>query len=315
MNKTIIFVSFGKKSIHFQNLFSILSACYYIDKHDLKINILLFTDNSDFFSSWLNRFHFVDYFFLSTSVLKEWKGQYDYVFRIKIKSIMHALTSVGGKVLYLDGDTFFMQRPDKLFELIKENSTLMYLKEGIISDAEKTNWQCIRDHMKKNVFSFNNAKFVFPLETEMWNAGVIGIGFQNIALVNSVLDLTDEYCSQVSMNKYHQDQMMFSFVFQNNTKLNPADDYIFHYCYGNRKGHMDRMLPGFFRMHRNNHEGILEAVYNQTKIPVSNEPVALSTIESIFLFLKKRRIGLSMAINRVKKTRRIRAFFERGKKY
>jgi len=316
MHNQIIFISFGNFVIHRQNLFSILSAVYYIKNNNENLKILIYTDNQYFFRPWLDHYSFIDYYVLDSNVITNWKGQYNYVFRVKIKSIEHSLENLNSKTLYLDGDTFFKESPSLLFPKIRYNNTLMYLKEGSFLDANFKNWECIQQHMRTHQFNLENNVFNFPLEQDMWNAGVIGIDYTNKQLIDLVLNLTDQYCSQNPLNIYHQDQVMFSYVFQNNTVLQSTDDVIFHYCYGTCKEHMNNILLRFFKqVEKYSFDEILTEVHKLTQKTVPDGAISQPLLKTIIIFLQKRKIGLSMAIARVKKTKKLSAFFQRGEKY
>jgi hypothetical protein len=316
MTNHIIYISFGNPKIHVQNLFSILSTIPYYKSEEKTFSILIYTDNPAFFKKWLYPYDFINYHPINHDLLTQWKGPYNYIFRVKIKAIENSLENLKGKILYLDGDTFFINSPVKIFDKIGHGHTMMYLKEGAFSDPDFKNWECIRQHMKTHKFKTEKNLFEFPLEQFMWNAGVVGINHSNKQFIDLVLDLTDQYCAQVSLNAYHQDQVMFSYVLQNNTIIHSAEESIFHYCYGTRKAHMIKILNEFFKTHKNSdHKHLLQEIYKITITPVPNGQITKSLYDQVIIFFEKRSLGFSMAIERVKKSKNIMSFFDRGKKY
>jgi len=312
----ILYISFSNITIHYQNLFSILSCLYYIKNSKEIEEIIVFTDNKSFFEKWLFNFTIVKYYDLSPNKIIEWKGKYKYVFRIKIKAIEYVLLNNYTKILYLDGDTFFKDNPTKLFEKISKGNTIMYKKESNFGDENNKNWDCIRTHINANRFNIDNHTFNISLSHYMWNAGVIGIDFNDSSLIKKVLDLTDQYCSQVNLNKYHQDQVMFSYVFQTYSLIEPAEGIIFHYCYGYHKENFNLILKRFFNKEFKNlnYQKLLERVHEISLQEIPNKPVS-NIYKEMISFLNKRIIGLNMAFDRVWKTKKIISFFERGKTY
>jgi len=316
MTNNLIFISFGNLKIHCQNLFSVLSAIFYYKKEENKFGISIYTDNPAFFKKWLLSYDFVNYCLINNDLLTTWKGEYNYIFRVKIKAIEHSVENLKGKILYLDGDTFFTDSPEKIFNKIEPGHTVMYTKEGCFCDPDFKNWECIRQHMKNNKFTSENNTFIFPLEQHMWNAGVIGINYTDKLLLDLVLDLTDQYCSQVSSNAYHQDQVMFSYIFQNKSMLHSAEQSVFHYCYGTRKAHMFKILKDFFRKNiMSEPDRLLQEVYKISKTPVPDGPITKSLYDRVILFVTKRRFGFFLAIDRVRKSKNLLSFFDRGRKY
>jgi hypothetical protein len=133
--------------------------------------------------------------------------------------------------LYLDADTYFTQSPVKLFEEIKSGTAVMNSNDYDLISAEELfedlNWLRIRRVIRDNNYTLDNHTFKIPMTTRMWNAGVIGLSYQDKGLLNQVLDLSD----QIYRNKrvFTAEQFAFSYVLQNKLNLIPSGDVIFHY--------------------------------------------------------------------------------------
>jgi hypothetical protein len=232
-------------------------------------------------------------------------------------AILDAMENGDGKVLYLDGDTFIRIHPALLFDRITANQVLMYRNEGQLGDESIVDWGLIRNKIPFLNLMLDGVKFPVQKEDFMWNAGVIGIQSIHKELIENVLELTDQYCSQTDVNQYHQDQLMFSILFDRTLKLRAAEDLgIYHYCYYRQKGNADRILKHLFSTYSGTAVTELTQRLHETGLlPVSIDPLPVPFWKIPFIFLHKRVIGLSLAIDRVQKSGRIMSFFERGRKY
>lgn len=310
----IIFISFGKDEIHKQTLFSVFSLIG--SDISYQFNILIFTDNIIFFKKYLNNTIDFEYFYLNESLIKEWRGSFKFPLRIKIIAIKYALEFYYQKIIFIDSDTFFIKPPIQLFESITRTNTILYIAEGQIYNRAFTNWEILRNNFSENRYTLNELEFRITDDYYMWNSGVVGLSKDHLCLVEDALTLTDQYC--VLNNSWHPylEQIMFSISLARKTKIQSSDKYITHYCYGSNKAHMNILLRKFYKdINKLNSAQILQIVSEIIKKPIPDGPIPQSILERILTSISKRKIGLSMAINRVRKTKNIYAFFHRGKDY
>ena len=73
-------------------------------------------------------------------------GEHKFFWRVKIKALeLIAKKYPHESILYLDGDTFFYQRTDKLSKSLQSGQNHMHVKEGklslLSSKTEKLMWQ------------------------------------------------------------------------------------------------------------------------------------------------------------------------------
>jgi len=189
----------------------------------------------------------------------------------------------------------------------------MYIQEGILMDKKFYNWECIRLFIQSNSFmNLNRDSFQIQLNHYMWNAGVIGVSYENINLVKEILFATDQYCAKVKENKYHQDQLMFSYFFQTQTHLHTAKDYIHHYCYNYEKENFNIILKSFFK--ENKHTKLQEAINNAyalTLNPIPNTPIPPNALNHLIYLLKRIQTSILLRIQKVLKTKKISTFFNK----
>ena len=214
--------------------------------------------------------------------------------------------------MYLDGDTFFKKSPLPIFESLNEGTTHMYQKEGELGDEKIKNWQCIRELISKNEFQdLNNRIFQIKATNSMWNAGVIGVSYKDIKIVKEVLNGTDQYCSLAQENKYHQDQLMFSYLFQTRTNLIESKEYIHHYCYFNEKDNMNIILKKFYRNKKSqlSFKKLLKEVYLLTQKDIPNDVIPPNYFKQILNLTTRIRTSFRLRFNRLKNDKKLFSFF------
>lgn len=314
----LVYISMGKFNYHRQTIASILTAAWFLQADNSKdIRIVLYTDQPETARRYLSTFAFVEIIPLSDKQIRNWRGPHNYIFRVKIMAILDSMSKAEGKILYLDGDTFIREHPDRLFENISADQVLMYRNEGQLGDESIVDWGLIRNKIPVLNLMLDGSKFPVQNEDFMWNAGVIGVLGMHKELIAKVLNLTDQYCSQTDVNQYHQDQLMFSLLFARTLSLYPGEDLgIYHYCYYRQKGNADRILKSLFSTYSGTDVIELTQKLHETGLlPVPPDPLPVPFWKIPFIFLYNRFIGLSLAIDRVRKSGRIMSFFERGRKY
>lgn len=313
----ILYIAIGKMVYHRQTLASVVTAAGFLQQSNPGISILLYTDRPEFARQYLSAYRFVEIRKLSKEQIRSWRGPQDYLFRIKIRAIQECLKAPVEKLCYLDGDTFLRKHPEGLFEAIQEDQILMYCREGQLQDPSIRNWEPIRQILPSLKLELNRQLFPVSGHDSMWNAGTIGICRSHSELIDHVLELTDQYCSQAHENFYHQDQLMFSLVFDRFSRLAAAADFgVYHYCYFRQKENADIALKQVFQ-----HFPVADlpafsaAVLRLSERDIPADPVPVPLWKRIPDFIHKRWLGLGLAIDRVRKSGRLMSFFDRGKRY
>ena len=80
--RNYLYISFGNDLIHRQNLHSILSLIYH-ESNVEEYKIFIFTDKEHFYNRLINQKNII-YLNLTKEIIHEFKGKYNYLFRIKI---------------------------------------------------------------------------------------------------------------------------------------------------------------------------------------------------------------------------------------
>ena len=161
----IIYLVFGDElSNHLQANFSILSM---LTQEKVINSINVVTDQPNFYN------HLADYiktFEIDHKTL-EWKGPYDFFWRVKIKAVeLLTRTYKNENLLYLDSDTFLFGNLNQIKDKLNEGFSFMHLSEGKLAQlGSKEESGCGDKHVIKASVQLNHRNPLYG------NAGVIGI--------------------------------------------------------------------------------------------------------------------------------------------
>ena len=226
----ILFHAYGSISIHQQVIFSILTLHYHLKGDYDGIKIVVYTDRTIYYKELLGRLP-ISLEILTDKIINTYKGKNKFIHRVKIEIIKNCLEKYNKNLFYLDSDTYFTRCPKDLLSKIVESTSVMNSNDYDLNNAdelyENEDWLLIRRAIRDFEYTIEGSKIKIPLTTRMWNAGVIGISYENIDILDSILDLTD----QIYFNRqvFTAEQFSFSYFLQTKTRLIDSDDVIFHY--------------------------------------------------------------------------------------
>lgn len=224
----IVYFAFGGKAYQNELLFSILS---YFKFHKADENqIIIYSDDIHFFKNKLPQS--VKYHNLSNDTVVHWKGQYNFVHRVKIKVIEDITSKYEGNFLYLDTDTYFTKNCCEIFENINSNSIYFDKCEGKLIDNKGGIARKMRVFLKKqNKFKIPSLSEIITIDDNftVWNAGVIGFNSSFSDQVKLIEELVDELYSKNRL--FVMEQIAFNYFFQKKTSPLESINYIHHYWY------------------------------------------------------------------------------------
>ncbi|HTF81764.1 MAG TPA: hypothetical protein VL947_08565 [Cytophagales bacterium] len=256
----LVYLTYGKKEIIFECLYSILSL-FKVDKNvDETLKITVYTDHPELFSIFpAGKIRLVS---IDAEDLKKYKGPYDFVFRPKIEALIAASHELEGKILYCDSDIYFLKSPQVLFEKITHDSYLMCNYEEEVGENPKSNVskRYIGFLKKEHNFLQQNDIHIHP-HTPMWNAGVLGLYAQDRKKLEEVLFVTDTICSK--FYSHITEQLAFSYCFAKNHHIHVCEDVVFHYW--NFKEFRE-VLVAFFEYHFTNGTQLDEVLQDMESI-------------------------------------------------
>lgn len=222
----LVYLVFGDElKNHIQTNLSLLT---FLKAREISsVNII--TDKPDFYNQVSA---YVKVIPVSDHQLAEWRGDYDFFWRIKIKAIeLIANMYKGEDILYVDSDTFlFSENGNKIQEFLSNGYSFMHLNEGKLSQLNTKTEKKMWNQVKNNTFGGVR----ITEDTCMWNAGVISIGG---AKSNQIIQLALAVCDdmlQANVTRRLIEQFSFSVALNECSNLIPAENYIGHY-WGNKQ--------------------------------------------------------------------------------
>ena len=251
----ILYHAYGAETLHQQVLFSILTLHYHIKAVYESIQIIIYTDKPNAFKELMPSIP-ISIELITNDLINEYKGINNFVHRVKIKIIQDCMEKYKKNIFYLDSDTYFTECPRNLLNKIDITTSIMNSNDYDLNNAddlyENEDWLMIRRAIRDFEYKISGTSLKIQLSTRMWNAGVIGLSYENRDLLNDVLDLTD----QIYYNRkvFTAEQFAFSYFLQNRTNLISSENVIFHY-WPNFVGKYWKRLYSyhfkkFFRKHR-----------------------------------------------------------------
>jgi hypothetical protein len=226
----ILYHAYGSLSIHQQVIFSILTLHYHINSSYEGIQIVVYTDNTKYYKELIGNLP-ISFEILTNQQIDEFKGEHKFIHRIKIAIIKDCFEKYKKDVLYVDSDTYFTKSPKVLLTKIDASTSIMNSNDYDLNNAdelyENEDWLLIRRAIRDFEYDIEESRIKIPLSTRMWNAGVIGLSYENKKILDSVFKLTDQIYANRQV--FTAEQFSFSYFLQTKTKLVDSGDVIFHY--------------------------------------------------------------------------------------
>lgn len=258
----IVYFVFGSKINYYQQvIFSICTALINKEESD---RIIIIAEEPTFFKVVEE---FVTIIPINNDVINEWKGDYSYFFRVKIKALeLIANEYPNQDILYLDGDTFIYKPLSVIKEDLNKGLNILHLNEGPLSTlptkSEKKLWG-----------SLKNKKFgdiLIDEKTCMWNSGVIGISTKHFQTISLALQICDEMCL-ANVEYFTKEQLAFSIAGACYTEVKPADHVIGHY-WGNKE-EWDVIISDWMKKSLMSNYTLQEMIEQVKNVPFKEIPV------------------------------------------
>jgi lipopolysaccharide biosynthesis glycosyltransferase len=224
-NRYVLFQAYGSEEILAECRFALMQLLQQKDFD--KICVVIYTDNPHFFKNELDAFPYTITELITAEQIKTWRGEIDFVHRVKIKVLQDFFNKYDGNVLYCDTDTYCLQSLDTLFNNIENGAFYMHTNEGYITPAGNPVIKKWYRFLTENNIHVNKALIANISNISMWNAGVIGISSQHTSILQEVLTITDTIYPLFP--RHTVEQFAFSYSFQKIKPISSAEDAIFHY--------------------------------------------------------------------------------------
>jgi hypothetical protein len=240
----LLIQSFGRENEYRRAVLAILSYFAYTSQPDTKV--ILFTDNPAWFHPYLKPYP-VHYELLTAERIKAFRGEIDFLHRMKIAEIEVGFDVAGGNLLYADSDTFFTADPSPYMYRLSERLSFMHLREYMFKDLwnipmpAATTFHEFVALIENQAFTLDNeSEFRINPHEYSWNAGVIMLHASHKRFLKDVYALTDQFYPPT--RNHASEQYAFSVILNRNTELHPCEAVIYHYWYRTKKQVIDDFL-------------------------------------------------------------------------
>ncbi len=217
----LLFLVVGPNAnLHAQAAFSILT---FLAGEPRPKGIHVFTDAPEFYR------HLAPYVrteTLTAPQIQEWRGEYDFFWRIKIKALQKLQEQLPTEsIVYLDTDTLLFGAAQPLHAALASGTGLMHLAEGPLATARGKTERVMWRQMQGKTF----AGLTIRPEHQMWNAGVVGVPAAHAATALTLaLALCDDLCRQ-GITPRLIEQFSLSVALHETAGLHPASASVGHY--------------------------------------------------------------------------------------
>jgi hypothetical protein len=232
----LLYLTFGNNiSNHIQAHFSIWT---FLTQRNRINTINVITEYPAFYNSLKD---FINIIPIDKDTLKQWKGKYDFFWRIKIKAIEMLCNQYNNEpVVYLDSDTFLYHNIKSFKEDLSQGTAFMYENEGPLSNAKSKTEKKMWYQIQNKVFGST------PILSShsMWNAGIVATpNSRNNEECLLALEICDEMCEQ-GVTRRLIEQFALSLSLHKLYGLHTASNTIAHYW--SNKGEWNETIEQFF---------------------------------------------------------------------
>lgn len=247
-SKNLILLSYGNETEYNRTIFCVLSFWAHYSGNTEKIRIVVYTDNQGYFEPFFNRIN-VSYVTLTPEMLVDMLGGSTYIHRRKVSVIDLTLKQYPAEdLIFVDSDTFFTKDPLPWLENLKRGISYMHLREYTFQDGLTLFSSFNQSKEPKAFIEFLESKPVkiggeersFSRNDFCWNSGVLGLTPDLSVYINDVFVMTDDFFKNSSW--FISEQLAFSLLLQDRTRVLPSDEYVYHYWGKRQKKLVDVVL-------------------------------------------------------------------------
>ncbi|TPG72372.1 hypothetical protein [Hymenobacter nivis] len=218
----LLYQAYGNPDILNEALFSILSYL----RQPVGAQVVVYTDNPAHFQRILGDEKAVEYVPIAPTQWQAWRGEIDFVHRVKIEVLQHAAARYAGNLLYVDTDTVFLQPLAEVFGALGRGERFMHVGEGRLRDGNSLNRK-INHALQQDAGRTALAGGPISPDTQMYNAGALGLRSTDAPLLAQVLTLTEQLHRLYP--KHVMEQLAFSVVLARAGVVHAAAPWVYHY--------------------------------------------------------------------------------------
>lgn len=215
--KSLVYLIYGDAQVyHLELSYSVMSALRH--QTDPSMRIVLITDERNRRDDLP-----VEHLIFDAAQMSAWTDGGTYNHAAKAGVVLLALDKLGGQVVLVDTDTYFIDDPCRIFTRINQTYSVMHVCEGSLRDQNGYYDQIIA-HSAKTPFN----GYDINADSAMWNSGLIGVDETLRGALSEVPELI-RYLHSMDPRVHSVEQFAFGEVLARHRTIRPGDDALVHY--------------------------------------------------------------------------------------
>ncbi|MGB0368153.1 MAG: hypothetical protein ACPGD8_02035 [Flavobacteriales bacterium] len=217
MSTKIVYLAHTQQRILDDAVFSILNLVHQgVEKLDCEI--LVGTDKPECFDGLP-----VTIWPVSEEQIEGWKGEIDFIHRTKPCFLaLVAEANPEHNILYFDADTAVKSSLPKMLTQIGGGQAIMHASEGTLAEAEMPVYKKLRVGIKSGELNLDGLP-----QTEMFNAGVIGIPAKHTGIFREVVASVDVFYPKLKVHIV--EQVLFSYLIGKKASVIDSSNQVVHW--------------------------------------------------------------------------------------
>ncbi|TDU71403.1 hypothetical protein EI77_02527 [Prosthecobacter fusiformis] len=223
IHNRIVYLALGNSYVS-QAIFSLLTLAQVYRGQRPDMEVVVYSDSSASFHG-LRRFFDLMTVDVNGERLVKMKGLHRDVLRAKIMTLQETMERGDANLIYVDTDTIFLCKIDRLFTEIGSGRLFLHKPEWPLRRG-----RMIHPELCPSDISFDlksGTKIKISESSVMWNSGVVGINAGRKTLVDDVLSLHHQFYAIYPT--WHVEQFCYSLILANAGNLKGCRKFIFHY--------------------------------------------------------------------------------------
>jgi hypothetical protein len=224
----IVYLSHGSQKFYDQTMFSVMTLLWLLLRNNRNdIQIVIYTDCAE-----KAPVHpLIKVIELTKAELKEFKGPFDYVHRIKHCVLLRASKELKGPLLYVDCDTRWLAIPDDALNTLKQDagsSTPHCCMHEIDGEFTTTHFPDYHRYLTRHGAELNAQGITHVDRVINWNAGAIGLPEGQSHFFEKALTISDFLFTRVKPRNWVE-QLAWSVVGCDQYQMFALGDCLHHY--------------------------------------------------------------------------------------
>lgn len=262
----LCYVVYGNNDIYYEGIkLSVLSFFNQIDK-DKRPMVVILSQRPDYFKTWQDNQAFtLINLNLSDELLKSCT-QDDYYYRLKTVGLAYIIDILthyhianhDSKFLFFDSDTYFLNNPLPLYQMIDDKTVVMYKQEPkifrhkkyrnyVYGEADKNGVTGLKDKSLNYLSPIHQQQRFYQLQenTSMFSSLIMGVKSNSVSYLLESAELM--YPVRALTNARTVEQFCFAEIFKQHFNIAIGKNYVRHFSRRRQKAYVEQQMKDFWQ--------------------------------------------------------------------